>query len=298
MTRKLTCRRIKEPSVNLREAILALFAVVMMLSSVSCVSAKGLLETAGRVGRDYDDATGMAYGRASEKPIVNGTEVGAEDAEARSAVLLLITRGSSLHACTGVFVKPKVLFTAAHCVSGVEPRKIRVVFQTRGLAQVESVNDMNPSKIFVHEKYDGKPENYSDVALLMLPQSAPSGYETVALLGEKDKVDSDQVLLLGYGITGETKKDSMVLRKTTKSFKSDVHIKPAYFGIDQKSETGGFCRGDSGAPVFVDVGGKRRLFGINSFTVGLEKDRECHTASVGMASTHFKPWIEKNAKKF
>lgn len=273
--------------------------MVFTLSSAGCATdGAGLFEKVKQVSRDYDAATGMAYGRAVEKPIVNGVEVGAEEAEARSAVLLLITRGSSIHACTGVFIKPKVLLTAAHCVSGVETKKIRVVFQTRGLAQVESTSDLKPSKILIHEKYDGKPENYSDLALLVLPQSAPPGYESVALHDAKEKVEDDQVLLLGYGITGETKKDSMVLRKTTKSFKNDIHLKPTFFGIDQKSETGGFCRGDSGAPVFVTVAGKRRLFGINSFTVGLEKDRECHTASVGMASAHFKPWIEKNAKKF
>ncbi|RYZ71481.1 MAG: trypsin-like serine protease, partial [Proteobacteria bacterium] len=123
--------------------------LALAFSLSGCASGQNFLKTVSKVSQDYDAATGMAYGQQSEKPIVNGVEVGSEDTEARAAVLLLITRGSSLHACTGVLVKPKVLLTAAHCVSGVEAKKIRVVFQTRGLAQAESVNDVNPSKVLV-----------------------------------------------------------------------------------------------------------------------------------------------------
>lgn len=248
-----------------------------------------------KIESDRAAAKGMVYGEGIDKPIVSGTEVSANLPEAKSAVLLLITRGSNLHACTGVFVKQKVLLTAAHCVAGVQATNVRIVFHTHG-SSMDHANDQHPAKIRIHEKYDGTPECHADLALLNLSSLPPAGYEPVKLHLDKEKITTDEILLLGYGITDETKKDSMILRQVKKSFKNDIHWKDIYFGIDQKSASGGFCRGDSGAPVFVMVGKERRLLGINSFTVGLEKDRECHTASVAMSAAHFNSWIEKNAK--
>jgi secreted trypsin-like serine protease len=108
---------------------------------------------------------------------------------------------------------------------------------------------------------------------------------------------NDDVLLIGYGITSENKKDSMQLRRTTKSFKNDIHVKESFLGIDQKTKTGGFCRGDSGAPVFVNVHSVKKLYGINSFTVGVEENKECHTASVAMLVPYFSTWIQTNAAR-
>lgn len=238
----------------------------------------------------------MRFNGPGESGIVNGRDVAPGSKESRLATLLLITRGSSLHACTAVLIKPRVLLTAAHCVSGVEPKNVRVVFKTNGSPQ-EGPSDFKAEKLVVHEKYDGKPENFSDLALVKISGEAPKAYEPVALMTAKEKVSSDSVTLIGYGITGEDKKDSMILRETTKSFASDIHAKDGYFGIDQKTRGGGFCRGDSGAPIYAVVGGKRKLMGINSFTVGVEEHKECHTASVAMPSATFSDWINKNAKK-
>ncbi len=235
----------------------------------------------------------MAYGGAADKAIVGGSEIAADETEAKSAILLLITRGSALHVCTSVLVAPKVLLTAAHCVAGVEPAKIRIVFQTRGRRATEAVKDLRPTRVVLHEKYDGKPESKADLALLSLPEIPPRGYIPIPLLSKAEKVVKDDVLLVGYGITGETKSDSMTLRKTKKSWSKEIHLKDGYFGITQSSATGGFCRGDSGAPVLVTVeGGQQKLLGINSFTIGVEQNRECHSASVAMSAPHFKSWIE------
>lgn len=264
----------------------------------SCASSTNLnlKKTMSRVDSDINAAKGLATGRMVEKPIVSGVSVDPTDTESNLAVLLLITRGSSLHACTAVFVKPKVLLTAAHCVVGVERQKVRIVFNKGGGNLSEKSDDLIPNKIVIHEKYQGQPEDFSDLALLKITEDVPTDYIPVKLYTDREKITSDEVLLLGHGITDEKLKDSMVLRKTKKSLIADLTLKGGYFGIDQKSPSGGFCRGDSGAPVFVQVKDERRLFGINSFTVGIEKDRECHTASVAMSASHFRAWIEKNAK--
>jgi V8-like Glu-specific endopeptidase len=216
--------------------------------------------------------------------------------ESKLATLLLITRGSSLHACTAVLIQKRVLLTAAHCLQDVEPKHVRVVFKTNGSPN-EGPTDFKAAKLLIHEKYNGKPEGFSDLALVKIAADAPASYEPVPLMTAKEKITGDEITLIGYGITGEDKKDSMILRETKKSFASDIHPKEGYFGIDQKTMGGGFCRGDSGAPIYAMVGGERKLMGINSFTVGIEQNKECHTASVAMPSATFSSWISKNAKK-
>lgn len=268
------------------------------LSLAACTTLQSSIKKVAEVNADYERARQMAYGGAADKSIVSGTDVGNEESEAKSAILLLITRGSALHVCTSVLVAPKVLLTAAHCVAGVEPSKIRIAFQTRGMGASEAIKDLRPIRIVLHEKYDGTPESKADLALLSLPEKPPRGYTQIPLLSKTEKVAKDDVLLIGYGITGETKSDSMTLRKTTKSWSKEIHLKDGYFGITQSSATGGFCRGDSGAPVLVTIaGGERRLLGLNSFTIGVEKNRECHTASVAMFIPHFKSWIESRVTK-
>lgn len=269
---------------------------MLCFSVIGCATLEQSLKEAARINADQENARQLAYGGGADNPIVGGSEVAADDSDARSTILILITRGSVLHACTSVLVAPKVLLTAAHCVSKVEPSKVRIVFHKRGGQGL--VKDLYPSRILLHQKYDGTPESKADVALLALPEKPPAGYSPIQLLSASEKVTSDEVLLLGYGITGESKKDSLTLRKTKKSWAKEIHPKDGFFGITQSTPSGGFCRGDSGAPVVVSVqNGQQRLAGINSFTVGVEKDRECHTASVAMSVPHFKSWIESHAKK-
>ncbi|MBX9765633.1 MAG: trypsin-like serine protease [Bdellovibrionales bacterium] len=264
---------------------------------VSCANLVETLKESQRIDDDMIRASQIPYKGPGKASIVGGLVVKDTDPSAKLAVLLLITRGSSLSACTGILVKKNVLLTAAHCVSGVEAKKIRVVFKTLGFPAGTSASDLFGKKIVIHEKFDGKPQNYSDLALLSLTADAPSGYHPIDLYDAKEKMTDDDVVLLGYGITGEEKKDSMTLRQTTKSFKNEIYLKNEFFGIDQKSRSGGFCRGDSGAPVLVNVGKTKKLFGMNSFTVGLEEGKECHTASVAMATSHFHDWIKKNVSE-
>jgi secreted trypsin-like serine protease len=270
--------------------------ILTLLLTTGCSTMQNLIADSQRVSRDIDHAKLMSSEGPGSSGIVNGRDVAPGSQDSRLATLLLITRGSSLHACTAVLIQKRVLLTAAHCVQDLEPKNVRVVFKTNGSPQ-EGPSDFKAEKLLIHEKYNGKPEGFSDLALVKIAADAPAAYEPVPLMTAKEKLTTDSVTLIGYGITSEEKKDSMILRETTKSFANDIHPKPGYFGIDQKTSGGGFCRGDSGAPIYAMVGGKRKLMGINSFTVGVEENKECHTASVAMPSSTFGDWIAKNAKK-
>lgn len=246
-----------------------------------------------KINDDMDRASRSNYAGPDPSQVVGGREVSRAEPNSKLAVLLLINRDARLSTCTGIVVGRRAVLTAAHCVNGAEPKNVRILFRTRvdeRPAGLETLAD----KIVIHEGFTGQP-NSVDLALLQLNQAAPSQYESTALFDEGEKVIDDQVLLLGYGITSETKKDSLTLRKTLKDFKNDFHLKDNIIGIQQNSKTGGFCRGDSGAPIFVKSEKGLKLYGVNSFTVGLEENKECHTASVAMYVPHYSKWIKKHA---
>ena len=258
----------------------------------SCTTVREAIEESARINRDVQDASQNAFAGPRPGKIVNGVDVAPNDPKSKLAVMLLITSGSRLSTCTGVLVKPKVVLTAAHCVAEVEPKQVRVVFNTSlAPGNPEARASVLADKIERHPDFDGKPENQSDLALLRLFSEAPKEYEIASFLKHGTKPSTDEVVLLGYGITGEKKQDSMTLRTTTKNYKKDLHLKKTTVGIDQSGDTGGFCRGDSGAPLFVSVDKTLKLIGINSYTVGLIENRECHTASVAMLIPHFEKWI-------
>ena len=267
---------------------------IFLLALSGCSSLVHLEQATSQFSSDEQASKQISYRGPNPEGIVNGKDIETSDPRSKLAILLLITRGSDLSVCTGVVIAPRVILTAAHCLTQTEPKHVKVILNNRsGRAPISESRQAD--RIVIHEKYNGDPKSVSDLALLHLAKSLPEAYKPVSLMQIGEKITGDSALLIGFGITGETKHDSMTLRETSKSFKTELHLKETSIGIDQRTKTGGFCRGDSGAPVFADVEKQRKLIGINSFTVGLEKDRECHTASVAMLIPHFAGWIKNHA---
>lgn len=229
---------------------------------------------------------------SAHNDIVHGVVVEPQNRLAQEALLLLINRPDKQSSCTAVALTPTVLLTAAHCVYDTQPFQVKAIFPSlKKQNAMETAHTVLVSRISIHKDYDGTPQKKADLALLKLTSPIPSGYQTMDLYNGTSPLSSDDVILLGFGITDETKQDSLVLRTTQKSFKSDVVIKNEIIGFNQKNKSGGFCRGDSGAPVYVTVGGVHKLIGINSFSVGMSPNTECHTASFAMYIPYFKHWI-------
>jgi secreted trypsin-like serine protease len=212
---------------------------------------------------------------------------------AKRAVLLVTQRGAKTSSCTAVPLTEKVLMTAAHCVSDAQATNVTAVFTTDMNCDsgAEQKLRVTASRLMVHPAYDKTPQSKSDLALVKLSSNIPADYQTAGLYDGFSPLSNDEVVMLGYGITDEQKQDSMVLRTTTKSYKSDAFVKESLIGFNQTTKGGGYCRGDSGAPIYVTSGGAMKIIGINSFNVGKEKNRECHTASFGMYIPHFKSWV-------
>ena len=212
---------------------------VLAAAQISCSSVQETLESAQRIDSDMTYASRVSYRGPDPSDIVGGQEVSRTDPTAKLAVLLLISRNSRLSTCTGVLIAKRVVLTAAHCVTNVEAQDVRILFRTR-INEVPAGLETFAEKIRIHEKFDGKANSFSDLALLRLKSEAPPQYAPVPLFENGEKMIGDFVLLVGYGITDEKQKDSLTLRKTIKSLKNDIHIKHTFLGIEQKTNTGGF----------------------------------------------------------
>lgn len=232
-------------------------------------------------------------------PIVGGSAVAYGDPDQNLVVMLNMRRTDRESVCTGTVISDQVILTAAHCVEGVAPGDIQAHFQTSSGCPVNQARNMiiGIEKSVIHKKFDGTPQSLSDLALLYLEEKAPTDQERLPILEKNEKLTSDQVLLIGFGITAETKKDSQILRRINKSFEKDISPRGRALLVDQRKSGGGFCRGDSGAPIIGEIWGEPHIVGVNSANVGIEAGTECQTLSIALSAPEFSGWIHRNQKK-
>lgn len=226
--------------------------------------------------------------------IVNGQRVDENSAYSRSAVLLITETEKGPSLCTAAPIGRDTLLTAAHCVYKMSPAKVKAVFSHDFTPSSKKTSPViTAEKLKIHNSYDGSANSFTDLAIIKLKTPIPDTYKIIPLFDGKNSSMSDKVVLLGYGITDEKAKDSLLLRMTTKSFKNDTYVKESLLGFNQTNETGGFCKGDSGAPVIAKVGTQQKLIGINSFTASKNNELDCRSASFAMYVPYFRSWVIK-----
>lgn len=264
--------------------MLRLYVVIFFLLVTACAS-----PTLNNLKNLERIANGQPPSNFSfEQSIVNGVPVDKDSDYGQRTALLMMEKPGGPTLCTAVPIGSQLLLTAAHCVYQLKSEQLKVVFAN---------DQVLVEKFKVHESYDGTPQSYSDLAILKLKSTLPADTKIVPTYDGRDSSFDDQLVLTGYGITDEHSKDSLILRMTTKSFKRDVFIKNSLIGFNQKNATGGFCKGDSGAPIFVKQGSTIKLIGVNSFTAGTGEALDCRTASFAMYIPYFRNWIIKESIK-
>lgn len=235
---------------------------------------------------------------SSLDPIVGGEVVGFGDPDQQLVVMIRSQREEHDEICTGTLISDRVILTAAHCVAGIQPDNIHPQFVTSNGCAVHQVREARADVIrtVIHKKFDGSPKSLADLALIYLADDAPADQQRLAVLESNLKPTSDKLLLIGYGITGETKKDSQTLRRIYKSLKNDITLRPPAVLVNQSNASGGFCRGDSGAPILAEVFGEPKIIAVNSANIGMKPNTECQTMSLAIDTKEFAPWIKQNQK--
>lgn len=175
--------------------------------------------------------------------------------------------------CTGILVHPKVVITAAHCISNATSYVIALNASDQN--KLGSAEIINVRKFLVHPQYQNtKPLN--DIAALILQEKAQTPPIKLATTSEINT--SPKVTLVGFGNDDiQSTKGFGIKRKVTvdivsirKKKDDDLNAVESKFGYESDLEFvaggNGFdtCNGDSGGPVYTITATTRKVAGLTS----------------------------------
>jgi secreted trypsin-like serine protease len=116
--------------------------------------------------------------------VVNGIEI---DPSIFPRTVGLVTPDKKFIFCTGTIISSDLVMTAAHCVAGMQGKKIHIIHNCQRLKGCSNV--LAVKRFSIHYGYDKSKNNWNDIALLLLEEQIfldtevlilhPSKYETV-----------------------------------------------------------------------------------------------------------------------
>lgn len=213
--------------------------------------------------------------------IVNGTIVPQKEELARSVVAVVAELDQGQALCTGTILSQEIILTAAHCVDHTV--QLAVVFGS-------NVNLAKPDILRAADGYVQNPnweksESSGDLALIHFTGGLPPGFKPVQLAPKGTALGrGTSVLMIGYGVTdGITQKGSGVLRET----QSQILGTNSNSEIISDGRTTSVCFGDSGGPMFAELGQHMVQVGVAHSVL----DKACSKASVHTLVGDYMDWI-------
>lgn len=187
---------------------------------------------------------------SSDTKIVNGTLVmGPMQAEYRSTIALTGDGGTT---CTGTLIGPNHVVTAAHCMGG---GVIQLGYGPNG-APIPGVRVIGAQG---HPRWSEGPFDIAAVAFegMLPPDLQPVPVAPMSLGG-----GGVPVIIAGYGVTGENQGGGDILRRTDARIKNFL---PQEREFEMQEGLGtGSCYGDSGGPIYFNLGGQLAVIGAVS----------------------------------
>jgi secreted trypsin-like serine protease len=211
------------------------------------------------------------------------------------AVMIVGSRGNS---CTGIAVARDLVLTAAHCVPPGADYKL-VQFDAQRQPQLRDTQQIARHPQFSQKTFDAHRAT-ADVALIKVSNATAATPATIH--GERLRIaPGDRLTLWGYGLTrmGDGKSGG-----TLRSAALTVTGQPGNLQIRLMDDAArnqrpglGACTGDSGAPVFRDIGGRMMVIGVVSWSTAARNEAGCGGLSGVTPLSLYYPWIVETAKK-
>jgi len=252
----------------------------------------------GDIDSRYDSNTG----------IIDGTEIKTTDSLQRElgiVVILIYKDDVAESMCTGTLISRNTIVTAAHCVYGQQPDKIRVIFDV-SISSYTWLKYIYPNvqnnvravqSLQTHPAYlDGKSGSWGDIAMIHLQSDAPADYQIAEPLTDTSLLtENEKLLVAGFGRNTDDAavKDSGagVLRQGETKV---AEKKGSHLFMNQK-EGRGTCMGDSGGPIyyFDKIQNKYLYVGVIS-SVSFQPDVKavCHAQAIGEVFADHQTWID------
>jgi Trypsin len=238
---------------------------------------------------------GLAFAWGHGALAMVGGATPAADGAGRSAVLIVGSHGTS---CSGVALRRDLVLTAGHCVLPGSDYKL-VEF---GAAHHPTLQDV--ARIAHHPEFDVgavlRHRTTADVALL---KAAMQLGTTPARLApaESAVVVGDAFVVAGFGVAvrGDGRSGGTVRAATLVATGQPGSLQIRLVDPATKGERAGLgaCTGDSGAPVFRDIGGALAVIGLVSWSTGAGNTEGCGGLTGVTPLARYRAWIADTAAR-
>jgi secreted trypsin-like serine protease len=217
-------------------------------------------------------------------------------AEAGRAVVLLV--GSHGQSCTGVALARDLVLTAGHCVLPGSDYKL-VEFDA---AHTPTLKDI--ASIARHPGFDVnavlRHRVTADVALLKTAAPMKTASAVLAAAGGAVAV-GDRFTVIGYGLAtpGDGRSGGIARTAMLAATGQPGTLQIRLVDPATKGERAGLgaCTGDSGAPVFRDVGGRLLVAGVVSWSTGPNNAAGCGGLTGVTPLARYRGWVVEQAGK-